>query len=46
MLLEAAGASFMVTPRPELTARDEAEAGSRFVALWFDGTEAELPASE
>jgi phosphoserine phosphatase len=46
MLLEAAGASFMVNPRPELTARDEAEAGSRFVALWFDGTEAELPASE
>jgi len=44
MLLEAAGVSFMINPRPKLTARDEAEAGSRFVAIWFDGTEDELPA--
>jgi phosphoserine phosphatase len=42
MLLEVAGASFMVNPRPEFLERDKNESGSRFVALWFDGTEQEL----
>jgi hypothetical protein len=46
MLEEATAAAFMVNPRDKLQARDDAEAGSRMVALWFDGTEGAVKAGE
>ena len=42
MMLEAAGVSFMVNPRPKFLVLDEADANSRFVAVWFDSVEATL----
>jgi hypothetical protein len=39
MLLEAAGAGFMINPRDSLVRRDREEAGARLVAVVFDGTE-------
>ncbi len=44
MMLEAAAAAFMVNPRPAFQERDDKEAGGRFVAVSFDGTEKDLGA--
>ncbi|MBI3179409.1 MAG: haloacid dehalogenase-like hydrolase, partial [Deltaproteobacteria bacterium] len=42
MMLEAAAAAFMVNPRPAFQERDDQEAGGRFVAVTFDGTERDV----
>lgn len=45
MMLEAWGPAFMINPREKFQVRDDQEAGSRLVAVWFPATVGTAPAN-